>query len=894
MSSAQQPALSPPAQAAAILRSLPGLAERLRASQPPSNEDLRELKARLEAVVPLIGDGIAAPALLSNALLNVLAVALRQPLAGSDGAQGSGAGREELRLGLLRYNIAHRASYCCSSLLSCVVAPLHAKRQLSFGLRLMRTQPLQCCARRLAEKGPRGRAASSGAARAHDRQQKALVVVAAAGTALLQSLQLILALASLAVSRSVGDAPPPHSELGQLWDGLMAALRDSSALEHAARMLLLLLLPSQRLQPGEGKDFTRVGVLVRIIISVTLMALCNAPVGDAVPSATSVPSTIAAELQGLLSGRCVRHAVLVLGVAALCTADGGTSYGLPGELLRHVPVIGRREGPGREAVDLRHANGRVVMDSVVLENMVHVLRRGARGVPPGRQVALALMLRMGRLVVTSGRAHLGASESSTEAETIARHERAGSASGSGSGSGSSSGSGGSSGSRRGGSGGGGGGRQQEQATVRPQLPRPPATPGLQLRLDEAALRPLFLVALERAMELCFPARPAERPERAVARAECWRLFAAYTRDVLPLRGEFSCSPVRHLQDPGAMLPGAPLPASPPLSWADALAGGWLPCLERLLRRGGEDPAGPETRLAVRAIACLLGWEPFTPAWRHLAVLLAYGEPRQAAALVATLGKLLHAADLAALVESTTKGGGIAAAGALWALTGAVEEWEATSGAAASKASTAALPAQSAAGRQLALMVSCAACEWLPLLARLAMRAMEPTALPAAGRLRSVPAAAGDSQDHAVMPAVMLLLPLLGWLPVLAQRCTLAAFGEGVADAPAIGVAPVPQAQFPWRPQQLRALGAGVREEGWDAEADGADALAALLQSWEAGEGEAEAEAGAQAEGGGNAAGAAWRRVEECSALFKNERQVALALVPVAEARSVLRTCSYSG
>ncbi|PNH09337.1 hypothetical protein TSOC_004071 [Tetrabaena socialis] len=1059
MSAAQQPALSRPAQAVAILRSLPGLAERLRTSPPPSIEEMQDLVTRLEELHPLIKDGTAAPALLSNAaaraaLLIVLAVTLRQPLVGSVCAQGSEAGRNNpaRTIQLVSYNcVAHCTSICCAALLLCELPPLLAERQLDFALRLMRTQPLQCCARKLAEMGPEllslqrgeggpqqdlqhgergaqeGRAASSGAARAHVLQHKVLVIVDEAGDMLWQSLHCVEALTLAMPLDGDGDAPPPNSEMWQLSNGLVAELRDCCVLEHVARTMLLLLLPMQWLQGGDGNILDYAATLVRIVSRILRVASDGVPMDDAVPSATSVPSTIAAELHGLLSGRCARHAVLVLGVAALCAADGGPSYGLPSELLRHVPIIGLPEGPDGDAVDLRHANGRVVMDSGAVANLVHVLRCGVQGAQPGGQGALSLMLRVGRLVVVSGQAHIGASGGSAEAEAAAQHECGGSGSGGGGG-GSGSGSGSSS-SRSGGSGGSGGGRRQEQIMVRHQLPRPPATPGRQLLLDEDSLGPLFDDALTGVMELCFPARPGDRPARVAARAECWRLFAAYTRDVLPLEDadELPCSPVHHLQDTGTMLPGAPLPASPPLSWADALAGGWLPCLERLLRRGGEDPGGPESRLALNSLALSVpDVKPCTLTWRHFAVLLAYGEPRQAAGLVATLGKLLHAADLSALVEPAMEDDCIAATAALWALRGAIEEWEAASGAAASEASTAALPAQSAAGRQLALMMSCAACEWLPPLARLAMQAMQ---------LRSAPAAAGESQDDAVRTSVPLLLPLLSWLPVLAQRCTFVAGGEAAAvggvaaavggaggagpagpggrrshgpseggwpqllleevgavpllgaalhmlpsadaaaaaitlawhvrrrlvraclaiavacprevratvarastgqrlvasartaggatptrrgrgpqpaaAAPAIGPAPVPQPQFPWRPQQLRALGAGMRAEGWDAEADGANALAALLQSWEAGGDVGVSEGGLSQDGGEAEAGAeagtkwdvaaapqellaAWQRVEECSALFKNERQVASALVPVSEARGVLRTCSYSG
>ncbi|PNH09240.1 hypothetical protein TSOC_004157 [Tetrabaena socialis] len=1019
-SSAQQPAISRPAQAAAILRSLAGLAERLRASPPPSTEKLRELTARLQELQPLISNGTAAPALLSNAaaraaLLSVLSVALRQPLAGSALAQGSGAGREELRPQRLSYNdIAYWAAICCYELLRCKLPPLHAKRQLGFALRLVRTQPLQCWARRLAEMGPEllslqrdleqgeggpqeeqhGEAAGSDAAPAQLRQRE----VCEAADVLSQSLHMVEALICFAKR-----AAPPHSELAQLQQELAAALRDSCVLEHTARALLLLA-PLLRVRPagnGDSEDALHacvlriVGFMTCVVGYVVQLHLTDA----SIPSATSEPSTLAAALHELLSGRCVRHAVLVLGVAALCAADGGPSCGLPSELLRYVPVVGQREGPDGargEVMDLRHANGRVLLDPQVLNNAVHMLRCGVPGALPGRPGALALLLRVCRLLVASGRTSLGGGDGVAEAEATVRHEGGGI--------------GGSSSSCRGG-GPGGSGRQRE-------LPAAPPRPQLQLLLAPGALQRYFHAALAEVMRLCFPARPVETREMEAARAECWQLFAAYTRGVRPLQlwDVYLASPVQYLEDPGMMMSGEPLCATPLPSWAAALAGGWPRHLERLLRRGGEDPAGPEARLAVNSLF-LNGWVSNRTAWRRLAVLLAYGEPRQAAALVATLGKLLRAADPLQLAGTAPEDFEVPAAAALWALTGAVNDWEGLRGGAPSAASEAegqaqgGLPGgvQSAAGRQLTLMVSAAACQWLPPLARLAMRAME-----------------RSEERMRMRKAALLLLPLLSWLPLLARHCSTAATGEAAAAvggvtaavsgaggvgpgdpggggphspsggewtqllleevgavpllgaalhmlsgadaaatfiipgdvrrllvraccavavacprevraavaraatgqelvaaagreggtalkrggqgsqpaaaAPAIGAAPVPHAEFPWRPQQLRALAAGVWAERRGTEADGASALAMLLQ-WEAGGGEGLGEselsqAGVEAEARPQkpmGLRTAWRLVEECSTCTDHYQLLPpLALVPVAEARAALRTCSHPG
>ncbi|GFR44842.1 hypothetical protein Agub_g6185, partial [Astrephomene gubernaculifera] len=64
--------------------------------------------------------------------------------------------------------------------------------------------------------------------------------------------------------------------------------------------------------------------------------------------------------------------------------------------------------------------------------------------------------------------------------------------------------------------------------------------------------------------------------------------------------------------------GVPLPAAPPPSVAAALAGGFLPCLERLLRRTGADFNSREAVMVER----LLG-RSNCPQW--LFALLAYGE-----------------------------------------------------------------------------------------------------------------------------------------------------------------------------------------------------------------------------------------------------------------------------
>ncbi|KAG2482901.1 hypothetical protein HYH03_018183 [Edaphochlamys debaryana] len=139
-------------------------------------------------------------------------------------------------------------------------------------------------------------------------------------------------------------------------------------------------------------------------------------------------------------------------------------------------------------------------------------------------------------------------------------------------------------------------------------------------------------------------------------AEWWRLMARVAHHVSVMRigiqssaKEFGTCIGEHL--PTVSLPPDPLPPVPPPAVASALAGGVLPCLERLIRRAaaaapGDAGAGqgsPELLAlwqlvdAHRAHSNPTGW-----VWSWFSPLLAYGNPRQAGALIATLGKSLSA------------------------------------------------------------------------------------------------------------------------------------------------------------------------------------------------------------------------------------------------------------
>ncbi|PNH03348.1 hypothetical protein TSOC_010568 [Tetrabaena socialis] len=112
----------------------------------------------------------------------------------------------------------------------------------------------------------------------------------------------------------------------------------------------------------------------------------------------------ASSLQDVVGGRCVRHLALSSALAALCAADGGPSYGLPAELLLGLPVFGNGSPPA----DLRQRQGVQELNNVTIRLSLSVLELSLDSEaiptpPPSRRAAVALLLRLGRLGVESGR-----------------------------------------------------------------------------------------------------------------------------------------------------------------------------------------------------------------------------------------------------------------------------------------------------------------------------------------------------------------------------------------------------------------------------------------------------------------------------------------------------------
>ncbi|PNH03250.1 hypothetical protein TSOC_010702 [Tetrabaena socialis] len=751
--------------------------------------------------------------------------------------------------------LAHEACGTTSALLDLLSAqPPPPAEAPDFVGKLLRMQTLQCLARRFAEA-----AADAGALTA---QQLGLTVCYAQAFG-----STIRALAQISIKSG-----PDQLPLLRLGRQLAEALLDSSVAEHLARLLLLLLL--QRPPPTCGVDTTRRMARFTFKICHDISALhCALEGGD---------QAACAALRQVLSGRCVRHSVLVHVVAALHAADGGPTYGLP-DAVRQAALGGcmveaGQAHPAEHPLQLQWALVSA-LHAVLLGNDVPLT-------PVGTRVAVSVLLRFGRLVVASA----------------------------------------------------GGEWAAQQGGLRSvPLPAQPAGPRVVIPLAELAQCAISI--LPPTLNLLGPLLVAGGPEWvAEAGADCWRLVvAAMSRSLL-----ISASPRQRdwlgthlllgwvLQFP----PGKPLPsATPPLIVA-LLEGGLLPRVERLLRRAGEEALGPESGVVEALLRCEHSWQLWC-------LLLAYSEPRQGGALVVTVGKLLRrvaAGAVAGWASPVTD-----CVGSM--LTRALEFTEAPGQAQAPR-------------EQLVRILMCAVCEWLPELSRIALQLMAAQAARGSadepGRACSVlsplliwlptlllccgggsggatagtttaggagaaagPSAACDSGGWLLQELLgeVRVVPLLGAALRLAQHSTISypmrlalaetcclvalscpdevrrvpranaagaepqagghcsssdsSTADGAAAAAPLQPNPLQPPRFSsaWPPTLLRALVRHLQKKGGEEQVvDGVLALAELLEA--GGEG-----------GGGSSSGG---------------RNAEASRVAFAEARALLRTCSYRG
>ncbi|KAG2481878.1 hypothetical protein HYH03_019163 [Edaphochlamys debaryana] len=434
-------------------------------------------------------------------------------------------------------------------------------------------------------------------------------------------------------------------------------------------------------------------------------------------------------------------------------------------------------------------------------------------------------------------------------------------------------------------------------------------------------------------------------------AEWWRLMTrlaphlgtTLVMDLFPAQSFGDCLRMHLPRMPGS---AEPLPPIPPPALASALAGGVLPCLERLVRRAATAaPGDTGTGQVTPELVMLMSFEEARRSlvdstdvtWGWLPPMLAYGDPREAGALIASLGKALAGFDsvspgLNALMVDFTSN-----------LCTVAPTWLDAAAARLERGGALTPPE-----RQLAGLLGAAAVAWLPELSR---------------RIWSGPFMTQAGSVDCVMPlgcvsAGVRWLPLLSCAAAPAARDAAAAAASSGPEAPATNVAATSsggggagggwrsfaealfprqafislavdiqqransddgsrQALAPWtaeaactfaalrpkeaaagvgtvlRTEQVRALATELRAGGQAEAADAAEALAAQLLRWERGGGARGGGRGGGRSGGRAAAAASGPPLAARYGVWVPLLQSAAALLPAspAAARQLLGGCS---
>ncbi|KAG2498195.1 hypothetical protein HYH03_003949 [Edaphochlamys debaryana] len=393
-----------------------------------------------------------------------------------------------------------------------------------------------------------------------------------------------------------------RSKLGtsvEIGAAVVEAVEETGLLEHAARLLLHLrrACPTgcaldKRLGAG---DWSFAGAYVQI---------ARHPIDSRDGRAT-------AALWGVLSGPCARHAAMVVGLMALAEVEGGREEG--------ASNAGASAGGGSPPCPCLVRRARY--DDIGEGSLMPRLRALIAALdpklpaPPHRPTALRLLLRVGFAAL--------ASRDGAQAAAASGGADAGGADAGGS---------------------------------RDTAP-PPQGAGA------TAARSKAWVAFEAFTALTRHLKAVDTPWRGAvlgAAADTWRLAAAVLRPTVLGRGYQDLhlnmyDGLQQLLD--ACVPSSDrltFPAEPPPAVAAALVGGALPLQERLLRRAGEAPGGLES-CVLGAYADEIGWVAAAPlitasadlsrTWGCLLPLLAYGEPLQVAAFVASAAKLLRRTEV---------------------------------------------------------------------------------------------------------------------------------------------------------------------------------------------------------------------------------------------------------
>ncbi|GLC43617.1 hypothetical protein PLESTM_001496300 [Pleodorina starrii] len=295
-------------------------------------------------------------------------------------------------------------------------------------------------------------------------------------------------------------------------------------------------------------------------------------------------------LRRALSGPCVQYLVLATAVAVLCAADGGPSYGMQPGLLRRLHCLATAaDGEAGREQQQQLSPGVHVLPERALHSLDFIFAAAFHGELFGplisRRVGLELMLRVGRLAVKSARFWGGQWVEEEQQRFVMKKDKVWSFAN--------------------------GALMVATKVLEVDCGSAAAGAGAARRWQEAAVDRWRLAA-----DIVEHLDWQQDPKHVIMLAEHLR-------------------PQQLAEAHGGEREGeGPVPLEPPPpDVAAALAGGLLPCLERLLRRAGRDPGGSGTEMHL--LKALLQDQEFP-----LVQLLTHADPRQAVAFVVSLHKLM--------------------------------------------------------------------------------------------------------------------------------------------------------------------------------------------------------------------------------------------------------------
>ncbi|GFR45657.1 hypothetical protein Agub_g7068, partial [Astrephomene gubernaculifera] len=485
---------------------------------------------------------------------------------------------------------------------------------LWFSRQIVRMECLQACARQLdAATGPLLASISASNTQEQRFVQSDQECHKHAERAICTALTLVTCLANTAL-HCVLPKRPLSGDLSYCQE-LVVGLDNSCVLEHLGRALMAVSSVPMDLTANPNRHPVALPVMSKRFSLVVDMLVDVLEGISRVASLTNGMHAVGNQLRKVLSGSCLSHAVIVHGLAGLCALDGGSWYGLPLDVRRCATrsVLGAVE-PVPQLVPT------TIMRAFVKALSFSVPRPLLAAPPLSRRAALPLALRACHAAIASLQAPAASAAASggflqdgLNGRRSEFQERS---------------AGGVVGSL---------GNGAERQPPSSSLQGPASTTLCSIGPGGVLAVALGALGAARGLRSGVPGSEVWMAEAE----EWWRMVATVAGDGLQEADAKDQEVLGHLLGCDFDEDYLPLRYEAPDDLTAALAGGLLPCLERLLRRAGQLPLGPEAGVLRK----LLGGDPESCSG-YLVALLGHGDQREAVSLLATLGKLLRVAEAA--------------------------------------------------------------------------------------------------------------------------------------------------------------------------------------------------------------------------------------------------------